>query len=567
MTTFQSRAIFFVAALFTTITACADPNPVCRDHTTDGSSSSASNRLPGVMYFNSKPKDSAQCSMRVVDGHLQVSAPISNPAMSCPDMAAWKLFADAVTQKFWENWAADQQTWPGQPLPICTSKGAANCCDPNAANNPGYGDKANPAQNCPYFPGDHLSANGELPIRVAGPMSKAHLTSFAHGVNIKLLAADETGRDIRQSMSEIVFRNKPMFEYVFENDLYHQEGVQAVFNRNSANISGQNAGLPYRLKAQDGGLTEIDLPVDSVMIKSDWLSKKRAEKLGLHDDPANPYIKMTIDTRATDNNGNIQQPGEHWLVAMHISSKDTPNWLWATWEHVNNPGRCDYIGCNDSYGYSTPDKIAANQADNYTTPNYECDDLDLASWVFKPNGHYDGGQRSKGMAEVFAGLGIGVHESSAANPKNIEPAIGDRAWLSYRLKGTQTEFTDTMGRPTHLANSVTEGGFVLSSSCVTCHARAGATAKGTIPLALGVFTNIANESGYLQSISGAPDPNLFNADNQPPALTVLQTDFIWGFLTATCLNGAPFPCGSSAGLRATAPTSTPRPSIRALIPH
>jgi hypothetical protein len=34
----------------------------------------------------------------------------------------------------------------------------------------------------------------------------------------------------------------------------------------------------------------------------------------------------------------------------HISSKDIPNWIWATFEHVGNPGRCDYTGCNDSYG-------------------------------------------------------------------------------------------------------------------------------------------------------------------------------------------------------------------------
>ncbi|HJU39508.1 MAG TPA: hypothetical protein VJ724_08030, partial [Tahibacter sp.] len=44
-----------------------------------------------------------------------------------------------------------------------------------------------------------------------------------------------------------------------------------------------------------------------------------------------------------------------------------------------------------------------------------------------------------------------------------------------------------------------------------------------------------NETGYLQSINGAPDPNLYYASNQPPALQVLQTDFVWGFLTAVCV--------------------------------
>jgi hypothetical protein len=28
-----------------------------------------------------------------------------------------------------------------------------------------------------------------------------------------------------------------------------------------------------------------------------------------------------------------------------------PDWLWASFEHVNLPGRCDFNGCNASFGY------------------------------------------------------------------------------------------------------------------------------------------------------------------------------------------------------------------------
>ncbi|MEO8671747.1 MAG: hypothetical protein ABI411_10570 [Tahibacter sp.] len=560
--------LLLCAAMAIVTAAAADP--VCKDKTTDGSTSTASNRIPGVMYFLSKPKDAAGCAMHVENGRVVIDGAVSNPGMSCPDMAAWKLFADAVSQEFWTKWAADQQTWPGAPLPICAGGKNANCCDPASSTNPGYTDKTNPATNCPWFPGDHQVAGGEPVLRTANPPSKAHFNTFSHGIGLLAAAQkdSDTGRDIRQSMAELVFRNKSMFDFVFRNDIYHQEGIMQVFARNAANIKSPN-GMPYRIKSTTGALTEIDFPVDAVMIKSNWLEKTRAERLGLHDDPASPYIKMTINTRVTDNNGTILKPGEHWLVAMHISSKDIPDWLWATWEHVNNPGRCDYLGCNDSYGYSSADAVAKNQEMNYTTPKTQCDDLDLASWIFKLNDTYTSGPRSGGLSNVFNALGIGTKDNAVDRSKPIMPSIADRAWLSYRLKGSQSEFNDSTGHHTLLGNSVTEGGFMQGSSCITCHARAGATAQGTIPLALGVFTNTLNETGYLQSVHGTPDPNLYFADNQPPALAVLQTDFVWGFLTAACLNGANFPCATGAAtptLKAAAPAKAEaRKSVRDII--
>ncbi|MGG7381499.1 hypothetical protein ACQ7B2_23090, partial [Escherichia coli] len=70
-----------------------------------------------------------------------------------------------------------------------------------------------------------------------------------------------------------------------------------------------------------------------------------------------------------DNNADIFKPGVHWLVAFHVSSKDTPNWVWATFEHVNNLGRCDYTGCNDSYGYRSADRVPPGRETNFTAPH------------------------------------------------------------------------------------------------------------------------------------------------------------------------------------------------------
>jgi hypothetical protein len=48
-------------------------------------------------------------------------------------------------------------------------------------------------------------------------------------------------------------------------------------------------------------------------------------------------------TTATDGNA-------YALVSMHIFAKQIPNWTWATFEHEDNPGRCDYMGCKDAFG-------------------------------------------------------------------------------------------------------------------------------------------------------------------------------------------------------------------------
>ncbi len=498
------------------------------------------NRIKYTMYLGSKPLDAANCAMEVRDGQVRILPPTSNPAMSCPDMFAWKIYAEVIKQEFWKAWASDPDTWPSVPLPLCRpGTPPAQCCTPGAATNPGYDNPDYPAQNCPYFPGAHLTAEQVVQMRIGQPPSKAHIGTLAASPELRArILATDPGRKVRQSMAELVFRNRPMFDFVFVNDLYNQQGLQRVFKRNSDAIRN---GAPYRLKSLPNALTEIDFPADALMIKSNWLNEARAKEFGMTDDPQNPYIKMTIKTAVDDNDAPIFEPGVHWLVGFHISSKDTPNWVWATFEHVNNAGRCDFTGCSDSYGYSSPDNVSAEQETNFTTPHVKCDDLLLASWVFDPGKRYAGGARSPGLANVFRGLNIGTATPGAAPAGAVLiPSASDPAWLSYRLKGTQTQFTDSTGFATRLGNSVTEGGFVSTSSCISCHARAGLTSAGTAgPLGLGVFINELSEAGYLQSSMGVPLPGWYHGSAQPPALKVLQSDFVWGFLAASCIKSQP----------------------------
>ena len=124
-------------------------------------------------------------------------------------------------------------------------------------------------------------------------------------------------------------------------------------------------------------------------------------------------MKMDIKGPYTDNNGTIWKKGRYWLIALHISSKDTPNWVWATFEHVANPGRCDFTGCNDSYGYSSADSdIGAGQAKNYTASHVKCNDLPLPSFVFDNGNNYGSGPSASSLASVFQDLGIGAKDNN-----------------------------------------------------------------------------------------------------------------------------------------------------------
>lgn len=491
------------------------------------------NDIDHAMRAYSGVRDAAACAMSVEDGRILVDPAISNPAMSCPDMFSWKLFAEAVQQEFWKHWAADEQTWPAEPYALCgAGEDPAVCCTPGANDNPGYDDADNPALHCPYFPGEATAAGGAPPRR-AQPLSKAHSTHFHHAlrrVTPQEIDALDPGRILRQSMAEVVFRNRPLFDYVFEHNLYNREGLAAVFAEAARVMS---ADAPYRSANAGGASARIDFPIDAVMIKSNWMHRDRAEALGIEEDPQAPFVKMTLTSAVTDNNAQIFEPGEHWLLAFHLSSKDIPNWVWLTFEHVHNLGRCDYTGCNDSYGYRSADATPAGSADNFTRPHTMADELPISSPVFDPGRVYPDGEIRAGLDALLSGLGIGG--GAAGDP--AMPSAADPAWRSYRLKGSQVGFVQSDGWRNLLGNSVTEGGFVSSSSCMTCHARAHVGSDG-FPSVLGVFENDVDTIGYGRGPVGVPDPNWFFTSQQPPALQALQTDFVWGFFFAKALHQA-----------------------------
>jgi hypothetical protein len=114
-----------------------------------------------------------------------------------------------------------------------------------------------------------------------------------------------------------VRRNKPDFDFIVKNNLWYREGVEAAFKK----------GEP------------ISFPVPAIEIKAEWKPINDAEK---------PNYHWNIDS-------NNKLFG---LIALHIMTKDVPNWVWATWEHVDNPDRCKILECHDSFGVLPNGKVS-----------------------------------------------------------------------------------------------------------------------------------------------------------------------------------------------------------------
>lgn len=529
------------------------------------------NGIDYSMYYVADVRDNEHCKMTVdKNGKWSVDERISNPAMTCPDMTSWRLFATAVRDRFWSDWADEDQNWPQQPWPLCTATTGPNCCDPHSSKND--------PQHCPIFPGDTrehgamLLKSGAPVLRIGRPAITQHLQEIATPIDldkttaefnaIRALSAqapempqcsdtvvdklvpksyESIGRVIRQTNSEITIRNRAFHNYLFENNLYNSNGVAAVF---AANDENQRKNAPYALdsrsasQGQAAKLGKIDFPPDAIMIKSNWLYEGIAKKLGIANTREKPFITQKMSTVVQYNEGatsvSCKLTGVHYLMAFHVSSKDVPNWVWTTFEHVAMPGRCDFIGCNDAYGYKSTDPLPSGVARNYIAPHVKSDGLVMSpSTVFDHDKLYPMEAINPGLDQVFKNLGIGT----AMSTNSEQASISDLGWRSYRLKGSQVEFTNSMGRKTVLGNSITEAGFMNNSSCMTCHARAGIHVERDKAnfFRLSVFNKDQSDYGYALSYHGIPNPAWFHNDNNGGTLDVMQVDFVWGFLNANAV--------------------------------
>ena len=98
--------------------------------------------------------------------------------------------------------------------------------------------------------------------------------------------------------------NRAAFEYVRANDLYNIDGQVARFHT---------------------GLSP-DFPAASVEVKAQWRPITAGQRARFH----------TLSVSLDDGSRRL-----YGLTALHIASKRTGQWFWATFEHVDNVGAAD----------------------------------------------------------------------------------------------------------------------------------------------------------------------------------------------------------------------------------
>jgi hypothetical protein len=382
-------------------------------------------------------------------------AAVPNAAVNCPDRFAWEKFVEVMTPTggagvrgagvpAFQSFASDPETFPCPPADLTTCRA-----------NPG-------AKGCPTWPSDYQGEPQQVTQRSARLALSGVPPVPAHTV---------VGFDCwNVANTELVYRNRPTFDYILANGLWYVEGIQERFEE----------GFVY------------DFPTTSVEVKTNW-------------------VPLTAEQAASGRYYTMTQDGQTLgLIAMHISTKDLPNWFWSTFEHVDNPGRCDFLGCHDSFGY-TPHDVPAR-------PRELC--LAYPPEAITPQ-----------LAKLIGGLAPAARH--------------------YRLKGTMVDFTTATGSPNLVGNSITEAGFVPTASCMTCHARATVQATPGPPNGLSPYPGIAGFTPEGQSYNGTPDPSWFYAGNDPVRRWSVQTDFVWAIpfrassLAATaacCSSGGPCQC-------------------------
>lgn len=235
-------------------------------------------------------------------------------------------------------------------------------------------------------------------------------------------------------------------------------------------IAGTNIWNRRGQKQLAASHADIQFPRASVEIKADWI---QLSSIGLSCTSLPTGFRESIHVEMV--NGNCFA-----LAGMHLISKLTNKWIWATFEPQNlttNPNRCKALGCTDFFGS-------------------------------KPS-------RTEG---AFTGLTPRLERLMTA--AHLAPE-----WKNYRLDGVQIRFTDEDWKPTLLGNSIIEGenaGVPLKeSSCISCHAVSSVKSDGTDGIK---FLSAVNPVGE-------PEPL--------PSREWIRRDFVWSLFEA-CPPGASF---------------------------
>ena len=112
--------------------------------------------------------------------------------------------------------------------------------------------------------------------------------------------------------------NRAGYDFIRENELYNIDGQEQLFAEakqkfDQARAAGR-AIAPHEYK--------LHFPVGAKEVKAQW------RQISVEDKPRYRWAEFK------NRDGSIQLYG---LTSLHITTKDIPNWFWATFEHVDNP--------------------------------------------------------------------------------------------------------------------------------------------------------------------------------------------------------------------------------------
>ncbi len=164
------------------------------------------------------------------------------------------------------------------------------------------------------------------------------------------------------------------------------------------------------------------------------------------------------------------------LTALHLISRITPDWIWMTYEQIDNP--------TATYKYFLQEKQGP------------------------------------------AGDNLTVNPQAAAmNQILLQTTLGTK-FQNYRIIGWQSAATDNSGIPTILANTNIETYFPATSSCITCHnmANIGPPQQRRLNLWNSGRNGVIGRVGEID----------FNAiaKEQSPNLTFKQMNYVWSLREA-----------------------------------
>jgi len=134
----------------------------------------------------------------------------------------------------------------------------------------------------------------------------------------------DTGPLIDQAGEYVLYGisvNRPMFEFLFQNQLYNQAG--------QANFAGD---MLFPQGSVIAGTTGF---IGAIMVKSSW------KVMGPQDDPSQFHTTTALMYTPPSDNPKIEEACAQktvGLVGLHVVHKTQtePQWIWATFEHVRN---------------------------------------------------------------------------------------------------------------------------------------------------------------------------------------------------------------------------------------